>query len=130
MSLRKYQAELKKTGKLLTPKQVAMEQMHQKVQQFVSETEQIASSYKQTEDTSLKAQISQQYQKSLHRLVNDALEFNAFDLAQKAIDTASFNDEMKTFIVTDLLMGRLKLIQHSGSYRLVKKIVELITLHK
>jgi glycosyltransferase involved in cell wall biosynthesis len=122
MSLRKYQAELKKEGKLLTPKQVAMEQMQQKVQQFVIETERIALSYKQTEDTSLKAQIIKQYQKSLHRLVNDALEINAFDLAQIAIEAASFNDEMKTFVVTDILMGRLKLIQYSGSYRLVKRL--------
>jgi hypothetical protein len=92
------------------------------VEQFVTETEQIALSYKQTEDTNLKEQIIQQYQKSLHRLVNDALEINAFDLAQKAIDAASFNDEMKTFVVKDLLMGRLKLIQYSGSYRLAKRL--------
>jgi len=63
-------------------------------------------------------------------LMNDALEINAFDLAQKAMEAASFNDEMKTYVVKDLLMGRLKLIQHSGSYRLVKKIVELITISK
>jgi hypothetical protein len=122
MSLRKFQVELKKVGKLLTPIQVAMEQMQQKVEQFVTETERIALSYKQTEDTNLKGQIIQQYQKSLYRLVNDALEINAFDLAQKAIDAASFNDEMKTFVVKDLLMGRLKLIQYSGSYRLVKRL--------
>jgi hypothetical protein len=122
MSLRKYQAELKKAGKLLTPMQVAMEQMQQKVEQFVTETEQIVLSYKQTEDTNLKAQISQQYQKSLHRLVNDALEINAFDMAQIAMEAASFNDEMKTFVVTDLLIGRLKLIQHSGSYRMAKRL--------
>ena len=63
-------------------------------------------------------------------LMNDALEIYAFDLAHKAMKADSFNDEMKTFVVTDLLMGRLKLIQHSGSYRLVKKIIELITLRK
>ena len=122
MSLRKYQAELKKAGKLLTPKQVAMQQMQQKVKQFVTEYEQIALSYNQAEDTSLKAQIIQQYKKSFHRLVNDALEINAFDLAQKAMEAASFNDEMKTYVVKDLLMGRLKLIQHSGSYRLVNRL--------
>jgi glycosyltransferase involved in cell wall biosynthesis len=120
MSLRKYQAELKKKGILLTPKQVAMQQMQQKVQQFVSETEQIVLSYKRTEDTNLKAQIIQQYQKSLHRLVNDALEINAFDLAQKAMEAASFNDEMKKYLMNGLLLNRLKLIQNSVSYRLAK----------
>jgi glycosyltransferase involved in cell wall biosynthesis len=122
MSLRKYQAELKIAGKLQTTKQVAIEQMQQKVQQFVAETEQIILSYKQTEDTNLKTQIIQQYQKSLHRLVNDALEINAFDLAKKAMDSASFNEEMKTYIVNGLLMERVKLIQNSGSYRLLCRL--------
>lgn len=122
MSLRKYQAELKKAGKLQTPKQVAMEQIQQKVQQFVSETEQIISSYKQTEDTNLKTQIIQQYQKSLHRIVNDALEINAYELAEKAMNAASFNEEMKTYLVNGLLLNRLKLIQNSGSYLIYKKI--------
>lgn len=122
MSLRKYQVELKKAGKLQSPKQVAMQQMQQKVQQFVSETEQIILSYNLTEDTNLKAQIIQQYQKSLHRLVNDALEINAYELAEKAMNAASFNEEMKTYLVNGLLMNRLKLIQNSGSYKLVRKI--------
>lgn len=122
MSLRKYQVELKKAGKLQTPKQVSLEQMQQKVQQFVSETEQIISSFKQTEDTNLKAQIIQQYQKSIHRIVNDALEINAFELAERAMNTASFNDEMKTYLVNGLLLNRLKLIQNSGSYRFLRAI--------
>lgn len=126
MSLKKYQAELKKAGKLLTPKQVAMEQMQQKVQQFVVETEQIIWSYKQTEDTNLKAQILQQYQKSLHRIVNDALEINAYELAQKSMNAASFNDEMKIYIVNGLLLKRLKLIQNSGSYSLIRRLKKLI----
>jgi hypothetical protein len=54
--------------------------------------------------------------------VNDALEINAFELAQKAIDTASFCEDMKSYTVNDLLMGRLKFIQNSGSYRLVKRL--------
>lgn len=120
LSLRKYEFELKNAGKLQSPIQVAMEQMQQKVQQFVSETEQIIMSYKQSEDTNLKAQIIQQYQKSLHRLVNDALEINAYELAEKAMNAASFNEEMKTYLVNGLLLNRLKLIQNSGSYRLVK----------
>ena len=126
MSLRKYQAELKKAGKLQTPKKVAMEQMQQKVQQFVTETEQIILSYKQTEDTNLKAQIIQQYQKSLHRIVNDALEINAYELAENAMNAASFNEEMNIYLVNGLLLNRLKLIQNSGSYRLVKNFTRLI----
>jgi glycosyltransferase involved in cell wall biosynthesis len=126
VSLKKYQAEIKKVGKLLTPEQVAMEQIQKKVQQFVTETEQIVWSCKQTEDTSLKAQIIQQYQKSLHRIVNDALEINAYELAEKAMNAASFNDEMKTFLVNRLLLNRLKLIQNSVSYRLLKKAIFFI----
>ncbi len=122
MSLRKYQAELKKAGKLQTPKQVALEQMQQKVQQFVSETKQIELSYFNAEDINLKAQIIQQYQKSLHRIVNDALEINAYELAENAMNAASFNEEMNIYLVNGLLLNRLKLIQNSGSYRLVRKI--------
>lgn len=122
MSLRKYQAELKIAGKLQTPDQVAIAQMQLKVQQFVIETEQITLSYKQTEDTNLKVQIIQQYQKSLHRIVNDALEINAYELAEKAMKTATFNNEMKTYILNGLLLERLKLIQNSGSYKLIKRL--------
>jgi len=63
-------------------------------------------------------------------LVNDALEINAFDLAENAIEVASFNDEMKTFVVTDLLIGRLKLIQHSGSYRMAKRLKNKLDLNE
>lgn len=121
MSLRSYQAKLKKTGELQTPKVVMLEQMRQKVQQFVTETDQIVLSYQQTEDKQLMDQILKQYQKSLHRMVNDALEINAFDLAKKAMNAASFNDEMKRYLVNGLLLDRLKLIQNSGSYRLARK---------
>jgi glycosyltransferase involved in cell wall biosynthesis len=122
VSLRKYQSELKRAGELQTPNQVAVEQMQEKVQQFITATELIVLSYGQTEDSYLKEQIIQQYQKSLHRLVNDALEINAFDLAEKAMNIASFNNEMRTYIVNGLLLERLKLIQNSGSYRMVKTI--------
>ena len=102
--------------------------MQHKVQQFVTETEQITLSYKQIEDTSLKAQIIQQYQKSLHRIVNDVLELNDFNLVEKVLISASFNDQMGVFIVNNLLLDRLKLIQNSGSYRLLKKIMLFVKL--
>jgi hypothetical protein len=96
--------------------------MQQKVEAFIATSQEIKENYKKASDPNLQQQILQQYQKSLHRLVNDALEINAFDLAQKAMDSASFCEEMKSYVVNDLLLGRLKLIQHSGSYRLVKRL--------
>ncbi len=128
LSLRNYQAELKKTGKLQTPKQVAIEQMQHKVQQFIVATEQIVLSYNRTENIELKAQIIHQYQNSLHRIVNDVLELNDFNLVEKVFISASFNDEMKVFIVNNLLLDRLKLIQNSGSYRLLKNIMLFVKL--
>jgi glycosyltransferase involved in cell wall biosynthesis len=130
ISLRIYQTELKKLGKFKNTKLVALEKMEQKVQQFVIETMQIELSYQQTENKELKAQILNQYQKSLNRLVNDALEINAFDLAQMALNTASFNDEMKSYLINSLLLDRLKLIQNSGSYNLVRGLGEMVKWFK
>jgi hypothetical protein len=67
-------------------------------------------------------QIILQYQKSLHRIVNDILKIYAYEFAEKVMNTASFNDEMKTYLVNSLMLERLKLIQNSESYRLVKLI--------
>jgi glycosyltransferase involved in cell wall biosynthesis len=126
ISLSNYQKELKSQGKFQNQHQVALILMHQKVETFIATSQEIRENYEQAGDPNLQKQILQQYQKSLHRLVNDALEINAFDLAQKAIDTASFCQEMNNYVVNGLLIGRLKLIQHSGSYKLVFKFKKLI----
>lgn len=120
MSLRKYQAELKAKGRLQSPQEVALESLRQKVEIFIVTSREIKDNYAQATDSTFKTQIIQQFQKSLHRLVNDALEINAYDLAKQAIDVGSFNDEMNTFIVNDLIVERLKLLQNSGSYKLAR----------
>jgi len=122
MSLRKYQTELKAKGRLQCPHEVALESLRQKVETFIATSREIKDNYAQATDSTFKTKILQQYQKSLHRLVNDTLEINAYDLAKQAIDAGSFNDEMYSFIVNDLIVDRLKLLQNSGSYKLAKQI--------
>ena len=96
--------------------------MKSKVEQFITGSDEIINAYHNTQDLNLKLQIITQYQKSLYRIVNDALELNAFDLVENIFQKSAFNDEMKTYIINNLLLDRLKLIQNSGRYRLMKKI--------
>lgn len=126
LSLKEYQRDLKLKGNYQTPQEVALRLMEKKIEQFLNGSEEIINSYNFTNDLELKYQIIQQYQKSLHRIINDALEINAFELIDKAIQKASFNDEMNIYIKNKLLLDRLKLIQYSGSYKLYKIIKNLI----
>ena len=119
-SLNQYQKLLSRTGKLQTPQQVILASLQDRVDTFIKTTEEIKNTYHQTAEKSIQESILSQYQKSLHRLVNDLLEQNAFDLAKIAMETASFNNNMQTYIANHLLLGRLKLIQMSGSYKLVR----------
>jgi hypothetical protein len=121
-SLNKYQQELKLSGELKSPKDLALDIMKSKVEQFITGSDEIINAYHNTQDLNLKLQIITQYQKSLYRIVNDALELNAFDLVENIFQKSAFNDEMKTYIINNLLLDRLKLIQNSGRYRLMKKI--------
>jgi hypothetical protein len=125
-SLYKLQRDLIAEGLYKKPKEVALEIMRYKVHQFIMGSDEIINSYQSTPDLNLKSQIIAQYQKSLFRLVNDALEINAFDVTEEAIQKASFNDEMNVFIKNNILLNRLKLIQNSGSYKFARKIADLI----
>jgi glycosyltransferase involved in cell wall biosynthesis len=130
LSLKKYNKDLKVKGEILSVKEIAWGQMEKKINQFIEVSNEVVSAYEITEDLKLKKQIIIQYQRSLHRLVNDALEMNAFQLVEIAIIKASFNDEMKLYISNFLLLDRLKLIQDSGSYKLAKSITYLVNRFK
>lgn len=126
-SLYKHQQVLKAKGEYKNPQDVALEIMRNKVHQFIIGSDEILNSYQNTTDINLKSQIISQYQKSLFRIVNDALEINAFDVTIEAIQKASFNDEMNVFIKNNILLDRLKLIQYSGSYKLARRILNFIS---
>jgi len=125
-SLQKYQQELKSKGAFKSQAEVAQEQMQKKAEDFIKVTQEIKQDYEKEIDQLLKEQIMQQYQKSLHRLVNDMLEINAFELVKKVLSIASFNEEMTYYISTTLLLDRLKLIQESGSYNLKIKLKKIL----
>src|SRR5690606_13887661 len=96
------------------------------VETFITTTEEVKEAYSSAYDAILKDQILEQYQKSLHRIVNDVLELNEFGLAKKTIQAASFNEKMNKYINTELLLDRFNLIQNSGSYRMGKKLSKVI----
>jgi hypothetical protein len=125
LNLKKFQEELSSKGEQKKISEIAFEQMQNKVDQFNKVSYDIINSYVKTEDLELKNKIIKQYQKSLFAIVNDALEINAFDIAEKAINKASFNDEMKIYISNQILLKRLKLIQCSGSFQLARRISRL-----
>lgn len=70
----------------------------------------------------------QQYQKTVHRLLNDALEINDFDSAKNIVKSSSFNNDMKEYILHELLFGRMKLIQNLRSYSIVKRLHSIVKI--
>lgn len=125
MSLKNYQKERKSIGELKSRIEVAKELLGEKVETFIATTEEVKDTYSSANNATMQDQILEQYQKSLHRIVNDVLELNEFELAKKTIQAASFNNEMKDYICNILLLGRFKLIQNSGSYKLGKKFAKV-----
>jgi len=126
-SLKNYQKELKHKGELKTRMEVARDLLGKKVETFISTTEEVKEVYNSASDANLQEKILEQYQSSLHRIVNDLLEKNEFESARKTIQAASFNEKMKEYIFTDLLLDRFKLIQNSGSYRLAKQLSSVLS---
>ena len=124
ISLNVYQKELISKNELKSPKEYLIIEAKEKLETFKLTSSELMAQY-QLANNALKPQILKQYQKALLRFQNDLLELNAFDLAKEVNIIAGFNDEMKQFIMNDLLIERLKLIQNSGSYKLAKYISKL-----
>lgn len=124
LSLSVYQKELVSKNELKSPKEYLIIEAKEKLETFKLTSGELMAQY-QLANNALKSQILKQYQKALLRFQNDLLELNAFDLAKEVNIIAGFNDEMKQFIMNDLLIERLKLIQNSGSYKLAKYISKL-----
>jgi glycosyltransferase involved in cell wall biosynthesis len=126
LNLRRYQKELKSIGQLKPNQQVQIELIQEKIEELRVTTQAFIIDYQNAEEK-LKALMLAQYQKSVHRLFNDALELNAFNEANNILEIASFNEEMKKYLLQNMCMERFKLIQESGSYKMAKQLSSVLS---
>jgi hypothetical protein len=117
--------KLKKEKLFLSKESRFLKLMHDKLEELKDTTNQFIKEYNLS-DNKTKISMLAQYQKSIHRIYNDALELNAFNMANNILQIANFNSEMSDFIIYNLTSSRLKLIQNSGSYKLARKLASII----
>jgi hypothetical protein len=125
ISLFKYEKSLKKQGLFKKTQEEEIQKMKLQVKMFIDNTRDIFKQIETISDENHRNKILQQYKRGLFRIVNDALELNQFEMAEKVIQISSSNNEVCLYISNELLMGRLKLVQYSKSYRLARNFTNL-----
>ncbi len=129
-SLRRYIRKMKDSNQFQKPEFLIKKLMEQKLKEFTDTTIEIAHTYNENSDEDFRKNLLNNYKRSLKVLLDEFLEVNLFDLSKELLNKASFNSDMAEYISGNLLLGRLKLIQLSGSYSIARRISNFMRIAK